>query len=69
MIFGFKKADKSSAKNRVLVVKTSRCLQNHPCPSVRVCPIGVLKQNGLKAPTVAADKCVKFCPMRALALK
>ncbi|HWP50850.1 MAG TPA: 4Fe-4S binding protein [Clostridia bacterium] len=55
-----------------LIVKLSRCPQNHPCPSVKVCPVGALLQQGYAAPTVDEDKCikcgkcVKFCPMKAL---
>ncbi len=48
------------------------CPQNHPCPSVRVCPFGALKQNGYEAPTVDLSKCTncgkcaRYCPMGAL---
>ena len=58
-----------------LIVKTNRCPQNHPCPSVRVCPVGALSQNGFRAPDVDTDKCivcgkcVKFCPKQALVLE
>lgn len=58
-----------------LVVKEHRCPQNHPCPSVRVCPVGALSQEGFAAPVVDMEKCircgkcVKFCPMRALVLE
>lgn len=57
-----------------LNVVHANCPQNHPCPSVKICPVGALNQNGYKAPTVDYDKCtkcgkcVKFCPMRALVL-
>mgnify|MGYP001136605534 CR=1 FL=1 len=67
-----KQKDKS---NLVLSVKKSRCPQNHPCPSVKVCPVGALKQNGYDAPTVDMDqcikcgKCVRFCPRGALVLE
>jgi Fe-S-cluster-containing hydrogenase component 2 len=60
--------------DRFLVINKKRCPQNHPCPAVRVCPVGALKQTGYKAPTVNADQCIKcgkcvnFCPMRALSL-
>jgi Fe-S-cluster-containing hydrogenase component 2 len=59
----------------LLKVKVSRCPQNHPCPSVRVCPVGALSQKGYSAPDVDNDKCikcgkcVKFCPMKALVLE
>ncbi|MEA4896300.1 MAG: 4Fe-4S binding protein [Oscillospiraceae bacterium] len=55
-----------------LTVKKSRCPQNHPCPSVRVCPVGALSQKGFAAPTVDKNKCIKCgkctksCPMAAL---
>ena len=62
-------------QDMILEVKKSKCPQNHPCPSVRVCPVGALKQNGYNAPTVDMEKCIKcgkcvrFCPMRALVLE
>jgi ferredoxin len=55
----------------ITVIK-SRCPQNHPCPSVNVCPVGALKQNGYNAPVVdeekciKCEKCVKFCAMGAI---
>lgn len=58
--------------DKVLVVDKNRCPQNHPCPSVRVCPVGALSQKGISAPNVNQDtcikcgKCVNFCPMQAL---
>lgn len=60
---------------RTLVVDQYRCPQNHPCPSVRVCPVDALSQKGFLAPEVDMDacircgKCVRFCPMGALALE
>jgi Fe-S-cluster-containing hydrogenase component 2 len=54
-----------------MTVFTARCPQNHPCPMVPVCPVGAIQQDGVKAPTIDADKCidcgkcVKGCPMRA----
>lgn len=71
----FSKNDQKSTKGRSLVVKISRCPQNHPCPSVKVCPIGALSQQGFNAPSVNMDqcircgKCVNFCPMQALVLE
>jgi ferredoxin len=72
-----KKGDKEpvDTSNMTLVVKKSRCPQNHACPSVRVCPVGALSQKGNAAPSVdmskciKCGKCVKYCPMRALALE
>ncbi len=60
--------------SKKLSVLSDRCPQNHPCPSVIVCPYGALRQSGFKAPKVDYDKCVscgkcvRFCPKRALVL-
>lgn len=58
-----------------LVVVADKCPQNHPCPSVRVCPVGALSQTGFGAPVVDHNKCIKcgkcadFCPQMALVLQ
>ncbi len=55
-----------------IAVELRRCPQNHPCPAVRVCPVGALIQKGYDAPKVDekkcidCGKCVRFCPMGAL---
>ena len=74
-VFGrFGKAVGDNSEKR-LVVKAERCPQNHPCPSVRVCPVAALTQVGVNAPQVNEEaciqcgKCVNFCPMRALVLE
>ena len=58
-----------------LVIIKERCPQNHPCPSVKVCPVGALKQKNFDAPEVDDEtcvrcgKCVKTCPMGALVIE
>ncbi|MCX7709473.1 MAG: 4Fe-4S binding protein [Clostridia bacterium] len=58
-----------------IVVEKSRCPQNHPCPSIKVCPVGAIKQNGYDAPAIEEEKCIKckkcvmFCPMGAIQSK
>ncbi|NLD71872.1 MAG: 4Fe-4S binding protein [Chloroflexi bacterium] len=53
-------------------VVPQRCPQNHRCPSVRVCPVGALVQEGHAAPQVDESKCidcgrcVRSCPLGAL---
>ncbi len=54
-----------------VIINEKRCPQNHPCPSVKVCPYGALSQSGYNAPVVDAakcrdcGKCIRFCPMGA----
>ena len=58
-----------------LNVIVENCPQSHPCPSVQVCPVGALTQEGFRAPTVDHDtcircgKCANFCPKKALKLE
>lgn len=60
---------------KTLKVIASRCPQNHPCPSIRICPVGALFQTGFSAPQVDAEKCIAcgkcahFCSMGALVLE
>ncbi|MBU4438147.1 MAG: 4Fe-4S binding protein [Acetobacterium sp.] len=69
------KKDDQVVEEKILVVKKERCPQNHPCPSVGVCPVEALSQVGFDAPVVDMDKCikcgkcVKSCPMGALQLE
>ena len=59
---------------KTLLVVKENCPQNHPCPSVSVCPVGALKQSGFHAPTVdqytciRCGKCTISCPRQALVL-
>lgn len=76
MDFGaWKKEPTANSASKKLVVNQNRCPQNHPCPSVKVCPVGALSQSGFDAPVADQDKCircgkcVKFCPMKALTLE
>lgn len=55
-----------------LGVDLSKCPQNHPCPSVPICPTNALSQQGYAAPDidhgacVSCGKCVAYCPKNAL---
>lgn len=55
----------------IRVIK-ERCPSNHACPSVRVCPVDALVQDGYEAPVVDENKCIEceacvgFCPMGAI---
>jgi Fe-S-cluster-containing hydrogenase components 2 len=58
-----------------ITVDKNRCPQNHPCPAVKVCPVGAIKQNGFPAPVIDQEKCIQceecvmFCPMGAIHTK
>ncbi len=70
MLFG--RSKEIDMEGRKIVVSKARCPENHRCPSVRVCPVDALKQNGFSAPEVDHGKCIKCgkcirsCPMRAI---
>lgn len=55
-----------------LIIETTKCPQNHLCPSVRICPKQALTQEGMKAPIIDYDKCIacgicaKSCGKQAL---
>jgi Fe-S-cluster-containing hydrogenase component 2 len=55
-----------------ITVDRKRCPQNHPCPAVRVCPVGAIRQKGFELPVIDQEKCIKckkctaFCPMKAI---
>ncbi len=52
-----------------------RCPQNHPCPSVTICPTGAIQQKGFGLPVIIEEKCTgcmrctKFCPLGAIRKK
>jgi len=76
MPFGIRPGeDASDHAGKKLTVVKDRCPQSHRCPSVRVCPVGALKQEGFHAPTVDQEtcircgKCVKACPKKVLVLE
>ena len=75
MFFNKKVNTPTNLNNKTLTVVKYRCPQNHTCPAMRVCPVGALTQTKYEAPKIdqskciKCGKCVKFCPMRALALE
>ena len=60
---------------KTLKIIKERCPQSHKCPSVNVCPVGALSQEGYNAPVIDYSKCIScgkcsnFCPRMALILE
>lgn len=60
---------------RKLNIIESRCLKNHKCPAVNICPVNALTQENFEAPKIDYEKCIRcgrcasFCPKKALVLK
>ncbi|MDD3903713.1 MAG: 4Fe-4S binding protein [Sphaerochaeta sp.] len=80
MAFDFAKffgisGNEAASGPKKLMVNPKRCPQNHPCPAIRVCPVGALTQKGYAAPVVNKDKCIdcgkcsRYCAFGALAMK
>lgn len=59
----------------MIIIDKRRCPQNHRCPSIGVCPVGAISQEGFGLPVVNQEvciecgKCIQFCPMRAIQKK
>jgi Fe-S-cluster-containing hydrogenase component 2 len=58
-----------------LIIFPERCVKDHKCSAVALCPTGALSQRGFGAPEVdrekctACGKCARRCPHAALVLK
>jgi Fe-S-cluster-containing hydrogenase component 2 len=58
-----------------LFVDGNACPQNHRCPSIKVCPVGAIQQDGYGLPKIDHEKCikckkcVKYCPMGAIQME
>lgn len=56
----------------MITIDKNRCPQNHGCPSIMVCPVGAISQNGFELPVINQElciecgKCIKFCPRKAI---
>ena len=74
MFGGEPEEKKPVSADAIIRINAARCPQNHPCPSVRVCPVEALTQSGYRAPKADMDKCIKcgkcvrYCPMGAITL-
>jgi Fe-S-cluster-containing hydrogenase component 2 len=56
----------------MIKIINEKCPENHFCPSVKICPVEALTQQGFNAPKVDQEKCthcnkcVHFCPTGAI---
>jgi Fe-S-cluster-containing hydrogenase component 2 len=52
-------------------VIAERCPQDHPCPNVKICPVGAISQDRFQAPEIDKEKCIEcgecvsYCPYQA----
>jgi Fe-S-cluster-containing hydrogenase component 2 len=59
----------------ILVVYPERCVKDHKCSAVALCPAGALSQKGFDAPDVDKEacivcgKCAQRCPHAALVIE
>ena len=42
----------------MIIIRKELCPQNHPCPTINICPVDALTQQGYDAPEVDEDKCI-----------
>lgn len=50
---------KKKNKMSTITVNESRCPQNHPCPVVRFCPAGAIRQQSpFSAPEIDKENCL-----------
>jgi len=45
----------------MIVIRKELCPQNHACPTLPLCSVGAISQEGFDAPTVDDDKCICCC--------
>ena len=45
----------------MIIIRPELCPQNHPCPTISICPTGAISQKGFAAPTIENDKCICCC--------
>ena len=56
----------------MITIDKNKCPQNHRCPSIAVCPVGAISQNGYELPIINQElcvecgECIKFCPRKAI---
>jgi len=56
----------------MITIDKNKCPQNHRCPSINVCPVGAISQNGFELPVINQElcvecgKCINFCPRKAI---
>ena len=56
----------------MITIDKNKFPQNHRCPSIAVCPVGAISQNGFELSMinqelcVECEKCINFCPRRAI---
>jgi ferredoxin len=42
-------------------IREELCPQNHPCPTIKQCPVGAISQVGFGPPVIDDAKCICCC--------
>ena len=45
----------------MIIIRPELCPQNHPCPTISICPTGAISQKAFAAPTIDNEKCICCC--------
>lgn len=45
----------------MIVIREELCPQTHACPTLPLCPVGAIFQEGFNVPTVDNEKCICCC--------
>jgi Fe-S-cluster-containing hydrogenase component 2 len=57
-ILNFKIIKQVVKMKKKIVINKNMCPQNHPCPTVNICPVGAITQSSpFSAPEINEEKC------------
>ncbi|MFC2097724.1 4Fe-4S ferredoxin [Bacteroidota bacterium] len=45
----------------MIIIREELCPKNHICPTIKLCPVDAITQEGFDAPKVDNEKCICCC--------